>query len=73
MDLYEPTNFVLQNIKKKLDVNSYILMDDFANYPGWEYGPFKAFNENIPKDSYEIEGFGIFRSSSVLIKITKSL
>ena len=71
MDLYEPTNYVLKNIKKNLDINSYILMDDFANYPGWKNGPFKAFEENIPKDSYEIEGFGIFRSSSVLIRINK--
>ncbi len=71
MDLYEPTNYVLKNIKKNLDINSYILMDDFSNYPGWKNGPFKAFEENIPKDTYEIEGFGIFRSSSVLIRINK--
>jgi hypothetical protein len=73
MDLYEPTDYVLKNVKKNLDKNSFILMDDFANYPGWKNGPFKALEDNIPKNSYTIEGFGVFRSTSVLIKISKSL
>ena len=29
-------------------------MDDFSNYPGWKNGPFKALEENIPKDTEKI-------------------
>ncbi len=73
MDHYEPTDYVLKHSKKNLDKDSFILLDDFANYPGWKNGPYKALNDNIPKNCYLIEAFGIFRSSSVLIRITNPL
>ncbi len=73
MDHYEPTDYVLKHAKKNLDKDSYILLDDFANYPGWKNGPYKALNDNISKSCYLIEAFGIFRSSSVLIRIINPL
>tara|TARA_B100000945_G_C20113933_1_gene471609 strand:+ start:72 stop:221 length:150 start_codon:yes stop_codon:yes gene_type:complete len=48
-------------------------MDDFANYPGFNNGPYLAFNQNFSKDDYEILSFGLYRSSSVLIKIIKDI
>lgn len=73
MDLFSATEKALIISKKYLKKGSIILMDDFANYPGFNNGPYLAFNQNFSKDDYEILSFGLYRSSSVLIKIIKDI
>jgi hypothetical protein len=54
-----------------LKKGAYILLDDFANYPGWENSTFKAINDNFLRQDYEIISFGVYRSSTILLKIIK--
>ena len=69
LDFYEAASHSLKVAKKYLKKNSYILIDDFANYPGWQNGIFKSLNENFSKTDYEIVAFGVYRSSTILLRL----
>ena len=45
LDTYSSTKFVLNAIKPWLARDSFILFDQFYNYPGWENGEYKSFLE----------------------------
>lgn len=44
-DLYSSTKTILQAFKGRITPGTVLLFDEFFNYPGWEMGEFKAFNE----------------------------
>lgn len=69
LDFYEAATHSLKVAKKYLKKDSYILIDDFANYPGWQNGIFKSLNENFSKIDYEIVAFGVYRSSTILLRL----
>ena len=71
IDFYEATTHCLKVAKKYLKKGAYILIDDFANYLGWENGTFKAINDNFLRQDYEIISFGVYRSSTILLRIIK--
>jgi len=51
-DLYSSTKYVLEKLKDRLRAGSIILFDEFYNYPGWEEGEYKAWQEFV--NSYNI-------------------
>ncbi|CAN5375387.1 hypothetical protein BH20VER3_BH20VER3_02500 [soil metagenome] len=46
-DLYSSTREVLEACAARLDSGSIIVFDEYFNYPGWQEGEFKAFQEVV--------------------------
>jgi hypothetical protein len=46
-DLYSSTRGVLSQCAEQLTAGSIILFDEYFNYPGWQEGEFRAFQEMI--------------------------
>lgn len=44
-DLYSSTKTVLSLFRDRIGPGTVIVFDEFFNYPGWQDGEFKAFNE----------------------------
>ena len=58
-DLYSSTVTIFENIQSVLKPGVIIVFDEFFNYPGWENGEYKAWNEFVEKNniSYEYIGY----------------
>ncbi len=52
-DLYSSTKTVFENLEKNIVKGTIIVFDEYFNYPGWEKGEFKAFQEFITKTKKE--------------------
>ena len=75
-DLYSSCSYLLRQLSPRLIKGSVIVFDELLNYPGWQRGDFKAFNEwkDATKIQFEFVGFvpkrGICPSASqVAIRI----
>ena len=66
MDVYKPTQFVLQRVKPLLRPGSLIVFDELFGYPGWEHHEFCALTETFSPSEYEFVGFG---AESALIRV----
>lgn len=58
LDIYGPTKYVLQNIKKYCKKGTIILFDELYGYPGWKEHEFRALNETFNDDEYDFIAFG---------------
>ena len=68
MDTYTPTKFTLQKIKPYLVKNAIIIFDELYNYPGWEYGEYKALKEVFKGIEFDYIAFDLM-SARCAIKI----
>lgn len=50
-DLYSSTKTIFQELSDKIVDGTVIVFDEYFNYPGWENGEFKAFQEWIRSSS----------------------
>ena len=68
-DLYSSTKYVLEKLKDRLRAGSIILFDEFYNYPGWEEGEYKAWQEfsNSYNIKYDYIGYNINHEQVALI------
>jgi len=72
-DLYSSAKYVCSQLQQQIVVGTVIVFDDFLNYPGWQYGEHKAFDEFIEQSAYEYEFLGFASSvTSAAIRITKT-
>jgi hypothetical protein len=46
-DLYAGAAFVLRTLRPRFQPGAVILFDEFAGYPGWEDGEYRAFREEL--------------------------
>lgn len=46
-DLYSSTRTVLHGCAERLSTGSIIVFDEYFNYPGWQQGEFRAFQEIV--------------------------
>jgi hypothetical protein len=51
-DLYSSTKAVFAQMGSRILPGTVIVFDEYFNYPGWEQGEFKAFQEFIEASSY---------------------
>ena len=58
LDIYGPTKYVLENLKKYLKKGTIILFDELYGYPGWKEHEFKALNEVFNENEYDFIAFG---------------
>ena len=54
-DLYSSTVSVFKHCGKYLKKDSIIVFNEYFNYPGWEQGEFKAFQEFVTTNSIKYE------------------
>ena len=46
-DLYSSTKTIFNNLNNQIKKGTVIVFDEYFNYPGWENGEFKAFQEFV--------------------------
>jgi len=57
-DLYSSTIEVLNQLAGRFQDGSIIVFDEYINYPNWEQGEFRAFNEFISTTQFRFEYIG---------------
>lgn len=69
-DLYSSTVDVLENIKNNLVSGTIIVFDEYFNYPGWQHGEFKAWQEFVEKYNINYSYIGmVSKHQQVAIRI----
>jgi predicted O-methyltransferase YrrM len=69
-DLYSSTKTVFDVLAQRIQPGCVIVFDEYFNYPGWEEGEFKAFQEFIRKSGLDYEYIGYNRRhEQVAVKI----
>jgi hypothetical protein len=69
-DLYSSAKIILKYLNKQILKNTIIVFDDFINYPGWQFGEFKAFNEFVKQNRIQFDFLGFASSRhSVAVRI----
>jgi hypothetical protein len=61
-DLYSSTKTIFRLCRDRIQTGTIIVFDEFFNYPGWQEGEFKAFNEFINETGlkYQWLGYGCY-------------
>jgi hypothetical protein len=61
-DLYSSTKTIFELCKNRIISGTVIVFDEYFNYPGWENGEYKAFQEFINENSlcYKYLGYNRF-------------
>ena len=54
-DLYSSAKTVLNLLRERIVVNTIIVFDDYFNYPNWQKGEFKAFQEFVKENNIRYE------------------
>ena len=69
-DLYSSTKCVLEKVKNRLQSGTIILFDELYNYPGWQDGEYKAWQEfvSLYNVDYDYIGYNIHHQQ-VAVKI----
>ena len=59
VNLYSATKIVLDLLRERIVVNTIIVFDEYFNYPNWQNGEFKAFQQFVKENNirYEYLGF----------------
>jgi macrocin-O-methyltransferase TylF-like protien len=60
-DLYSSTKLVFDALAHKITAGTVIVFDEYFNYPNWENGEFKAFQEFINGSSFGYDYIGYNR------------
>lgn len=69
-DLYSSTKIVLDSLKDQITKGTIIVFDEYFNYPGWEQGEFKAFQEFIKETNYQYQYIGYTNLQQCAVEIT---
>lgn len=54
-DLYESTRDVLTNLSGQIGAGTVLVFDEYFNYPGWQEGEYKAFQEFVSEQHLRYE------------------
>jgi len=57
-DLYSSTKTIFRLFRDRIQPGTVIVFDELFNYPGWQQGEFKAFNELIAETGLKYEWIG---------------
>ena len=57
-DLYSSAKTIFENLKHTIHSGTIIVFDEYFNYPGWENGEFKAFQEFIKENHLQYKYLG---------------
>ena len=69
-DLYASTRTIFELLEPRIHPGCVIVFDEYFNYPGWEEGEYKAFQEFLKRAGLEYEYIGYNRlHEQVAVKI----
>jgi len=74
VDLYSSTKTVLDLLRERITTNTIIVFDEYFNYPNWQHGEFKAFQEFVKANDIHYEYLAFtsrLKAESVAIRITQ--
>jgi len=60
-DLYSSTKTIFELFRERIESGTVIVFDEYFNYPGWQEGEHKAFNEFIAITGHSYEWLGYCR------------
>jgi hypothetical protein len=70
-DLYSSAKTIFDQVHDRIRPGTIIQFDDFVNYPGWEEGEYKAFQEFVELSSLQYEYIGFASSDqAVALRVT---
>lgn len=69
-DIYSATKTIFDELGNRIQTGTIIVFDEYFNYPDWQNGEFKAFQEFVKKYSITYEYIGFSRMQAA-VKITK--
>jgi hypothetical protein len=58
LDVYSSTKYILDKLKNKLEVGTYILFDEIFGNPFWEKGEFLALHQTFTEEEFNWLAFG---------------
>ena len=68
-DLYSSTKTMFNLLKDNITTGTIVVFDEYFNYPNWEKGEFRAFQEFINENNLKYEYIGYtYKSSRVAIR-----
>jgi Macrocin-O-methyltransferase (TylF) len=69
-DLYVSTKIVFEMLESRLVAGTVIVFDEYFNYPDWEEGEYKAFNELMTRTGLSCEFIGYsHKGQQVAVKL----
>jgi hypothetical protein len=71
-DLYSSTKTIFDLLAERILVGTVIQFDEFFNYPGWQQGEYRAFQEFVASHSIGFEYLGYTPFRQVAVKITRT-
>jgi hypothetical protein len=69
-DTFTPTKLVLEQLIEFIDPQTYIVFDEYYNYPGWKNHEWKAWQEFIQESPYDYE-YIAFSETSVAVRLSR--
>ncbi len=70
-DLYSSAKTIFDTFAPRIKAGTIIAFDEYFNYPGWQYGEFKAFQESVAKYGWQYKYLGYTpRTEQVALQIT---
>ena len=71
-DLYSSTVTIFNELERQIQPGCVIVFDEYFNYPGWEEGEYKAFQEFVQRTGLKYEYLAYSRLyEQVAVKITR--
>ena len=68
-DLYSSAKTVLNLLRERIVVNTIIVFDDYFNYPNWQKGEFKAFQEFVKENNIRYEYMGFTHGKATAVRV----
>jgi Macrocin-O-methyltransferase (TylF) len=68
-DLYSSAKTIFDLLADRIVVGTVIQFDEFFNYPGWQQGEYRAFQEYVDSQSVEFEYLGYTPFRQVAIRV----
>ncbi|CUH94489.1 hypothetical protein P22_0555 [Propionispora sp. 2/2-37] len=68
-DLFSSTKTIFEKLKDRIKSGTIIVFDEFFNYPDWQNGEYKAFQEFINENQIKFEYIGYTYKEQVAVKI----
>jgi len=70
-DLYSSAKTIFDSFAPRIKAGTIIAFDEYFNYPGWQHGEYKAFQESVARYGWQYRYLGYTRrSEQVVLQIT---
>jgi len=71
-DLYSSTKTIFDLMASRIVTGTIIQFDEFFNYPGWEQGEYRAFQEFVDSAGIQVQYIGHTAFRQVAVKVSRA-